>query len=111
MRPDEIEHFLVIYDPATRKTTVKSFGTDYDAARAAYGEAEQGPWPGYHASGGSAKINDTAGQLVSPVNDLRVSGEQIDSSSCSQGHGEAVRQGDWVFCLHACHRSHCGDSW
>jgi len=41
MRPDEIKHFLVIYDPTTRKTTVKSFGTDYDAAQAAYGEAEQ----------------------------------------------------------------------
>jgi len=41
MRPDEIEHFLVIYDPATRKTTVKSFGTDYDAAQAAYGDAEK----------------------------------------------------------------------
>lgn len=40
MCPDEIEHFLVIYDPATRKTTVESFGTDYDAAQAAYAEAE-----------------------------------------------------------------------
>lgn len=41
MLPDEIEHFLVIYDPATRKTAVESFGTDYDAAQVAYAETEQ----------------------------------------------------------------------
>jgi hypothetical protein len=40
MHPDEIEHFLVIYDPATSKTAVEPFGTDYAAAQAAYAEAE-----------------------------------------------------------------------
>jgi hypothetical protein len=39
--PDEIKHFLVSYDLATGKTEVESFGTDYDAAQAAYAEAEQ----------------------------------------------------------------------
>jgi hypothetical protein len=41
MSPDEIKHFLVAYDPATGKTDVRSFGTDYDAAQAAYAEAER----------------------------------------------------------------------
>ena len=41
MSPDEIKHFLVIYDPATGEAEVKPFGTDYDAAQAAYAEAEQ----------------------------------------------------------------------
>jgi hypothetical protein len=41
MSPDEIKHFLVAYDPATGKTRVRSFGTDYDAAQAAYAEAER----------------------------------------------------------------------
>ena len=41
MSPDEIKHFLVSYDLATDKTEVESFGTDYDAAQAAYAEAEQ----------------------------------------------------------------------
>lgn len=41
MSPDEIKHFLVAYDPATGKTKVRSFGTDYDAAQAAYAEAER----------------------------------------------------------------------
>ena len=41
MRPDEIKHFLVSYDLATDKTKVESFGTDYDAAQAAYAAAEQ----------------------------------------------------------------------
>lgn len=41
MSPDEIKHFLVAYDPATGKTSVRSFGTDYDAAQAAYAEAER----------------------------------------------------------------------
>jgi hypothetical protein len=41
MRPEEIKHFLVSYDLATGKTKVESFGTDYDAAQAAYAEAEQ----------------------------------------------------------------------
>jgi hypothetical protein len=41
MSPDEIKHFLVSYDLATGKTKVEPFGTDYDAAQAAYAEAEQ----------------------------------------------------------------------
>lgn len=41
MSPDEIKHFLVTYDPTTGKTEVEPFGTDYDAAQAAYAEAEQ----------------------------------------------------------------------
>lgn len=41
MSPDEIKHFLVAFDPATGKTDVKPFGADYDAAQAAYAEAEQ----------------------------------------------------------------------
>jgi hypothetical protein len=38
---DDIQHFLVTYDPARRKATVREFGTDYDAAQDAYQEAEQ----------------------------------------------------------------------
>jgi hypothetical protein len=41
MSPDEIKHFLVIFDPATGRVKVKSFGTDYDAAQTAYAKAEQ----------------------------------------------------------------------
>lgn len=41
MSPDEIKHFLVSYDLATGKTEVESFDTDYDAAQAAYAEAER----------------------------------------------------------------------
>lgn len=41
MSPDEIKHFLVTFDPATGETDVREFGTDYDAAQAAYNEAEQ----------------------------------------------------------------------
>jgi hypothetical protein len=41
MSPDEIKHFLVVYDPATGKVDVRSFDTDYDAAQKAYAEAEQ----------------------------------------------------------------------
>lgn len=41
MSPDEIKHFLVIYDPATGKVEVQPFGTDYDAAQDAYAKAEQ----------------------------------------------------------------------
>ena len=37
---DEIKHFLVTYDPASRKASVREFGTDYDAALQAYQEAE-----------------------------------------------------------------------
>jgi hypothetical protein len=41
MSPDEIKHFLVIYDPAGGKAEVQRFGTDYDAAQTAYAEAER----------------------------------------------------------------------
>jgi hypothetical protein len=41
MSPDEIKHFLVIYDPTGGKVKVQRFGTDYDAAQAAYVEAER----------------------------------------------------------------------
>lgn len=41
MSPEEIKHFLVIYDPEAGKTTVRRFGTDYEAARIAYARAEQ----------------------------------------------------------------------
>jgi hypothetical protein len=41
MSPDEIKHFLVTFDPATGQAKVRSFGTDYDAAQAAYAKAEQ----------------------------------------------------------------------
>jgi hypothetical protein len=40
MSPDEIQHFLVVFDPATGKVDVQFFGTDYEAAQAAYAEAE-----------------------------------------------------------------------
>jgi hypothetical protein len=40
MSPDEIKHFLIAFDPATGGTEVEQFGTDYDAAQAAYAEAE-----------------------------------------------------------------------
>jgi hypothetical protein len=41
MSPDEIQHFLVVYDPSTSHVEVQTFGTDYDAAQTAYAEAEQ----------------------------------------------------------------------
>ena len=41
MSPDEIKHFLVIYDPATGDTEVREFDTDYEAAQEAYAELEQ----------------------------------------------------------------------
>lgn len=41
MSPNEIKHFLVSYDPDTGRTRIESFGTDYDAAQAAYAEAER----------------------------------------------------------------------
>jgi hypothetical protein len=40
MSPDEIRHFLVVFDPATGDVAVESFGNDYEAAQAAYAEAE-----------------------------------------------------------------------
>jgi hypothetical protein len=41
MRPDEIKHFLVVYDPRTGDAEVQPFDTDYDAAQEAYAKAEQ----------------------------------------------------------------------
>jgi hypothetical protein len=41
MSPEDIKHFLVIYDPGAGKTTVQRFGTDYETARVAYAQAEQ----------------------------------------------------------------------
>jgi hypothetical protein len=41
MSPDEIQHFLISLDRSTGDFLVKEFGTDYDAAQAAYAEAEQ----------------------------------------------------------------------
>jgi len=41
MTPDEIQHFLVTYDPTTGRSAVKRFGTDYEAAQRAYSKAEQ----------------------------------------------------------------------
>jgi len=41
MSPDEIQHFLVSFDPSTGETDVRSFGNDYDAAQIAYAEAER----------------------------------------------------------------------
>ena len=41
MTPDEIKHFLVAYDSTAGEVVVRDFGTDYDAAQAAYSEAEQ----------------------------------------------------------------------
>ncbi len=41
MSPDDIKHFLIAYDVTSGKTDVREFGTDYDAAIAAYNEAER----------------------------------------------------------------------
>lgn len=40
MSPDDIKHFLVIYDVTQGPATVEEFGRDYDAALAAYTERE-----------------------------------------------------------------------
>ncbi|MBS1878037.1 MAG: hypothetical protein JST31_00850 [Actinobacteria bacterium] len=40
MSPDEIQHFLVVFDPETGEADVQKFGIDYDAAQAAYAAAE-----------------------------------------------------------------------
>ena len=42
MTENEIQHFLVTYDPAHGEAAVRTFGNDYDAALDAYQEAEQG---------------------------------------------------------------------
>jgi hypothetical protein len=41
MSPADIKHFLVIYDIEARRAEVRPFGTDYDAAQAAYKEVER----------------------------------------------------------------------
>lgn len=41
MREAEIKHFLVTRDVTHHATTVEEFGADYDAAQAAYDEAER----------------------------------------------------------------------
>lgn len=41
MNESDIKHFLVVYDLGAEKATVHEFGTDYDAALAAYAEAEE----------------------------------------------------------------------
>ena len=41
MQVHEIKHFLVTYDPESRRTKVEEFGTDYDTAQSAYAKAEQ----------------------------------------------------------------------
>ena len=42
MSPDDIQHFLITFDPAAHQTKVHSFGTDYAAAQEGYAKAEQG---------------------------------------------------------------------
>jgi hypothetical protein len=41
MTPDEIKHFLVVFDPDSGDVEVRSFDTDYEAAQAAYADAEK----------------------------------------------------------------------
>ena len=41
MSPDEIKHFLVVYDPAAGEVDVRSFDIDYDTAQRAYVDAER----------------------------------------------------------------------
>lgn len=41
MSPTDIKHFLVIYDIKARHAEVRPFGTDYDAAQAAYDQVER----------------------------------------------------------------------
>lgn len=40
MSHDDIKHFLVIRDLASRQTEVREFGDDYDAAQDAYAQVE-----------------------------------------------------------------------
>ncbi|HET7416715.1 MAG TPA: hypothetical protein VFJ61_03695 [Solirubrobacterales bacterium] len=82
MSPDEIQHFLVIYDPATDDVTVQSFGSEYDAAQAAYAEAEQ-------ANGVDATLD-----IVLLSADSLETIEQTHSSyfKASEGFGELLAQ-------------------
>jgi len=40
MSPDDIEHFLIVYDIPSANADVRPYGTDYDAALEAYERAE-----------------------------------------------------------------------
>ena len=40
MSPNDIKHFLVIYDVAAGRSSVREFGGDYESAQAAYAEIE-----------------------------------------------------------------------
>jgi hypothetical protein len=40
MSPNDIQHFLVVYDVTHGPATVEEFGSDYEAALAAYTERE-----------------------------------------------------------------------
>jgi hypothetical protein len=41
MSPNDIKHFLIVYDIAGRRADVRAFDTDYDTAQAAYAQLEQ----------------------------------------------------------------------
>jgi hypothetical protein len=41
MSPDDIKHFLIVYDIPSAHADVRPYGTDYDAALEAYEQAEQ----------------------------------------------------------------------
>lgn len=41
MSPADIKHFLIVYDIPSAHADVRRYGTDYDAALAAYEQAEQ----------------------------------------------------------------------
>lgn len=76
MSPEEIEHFLVVYDPAAKQTDVRRFGTDYDSAQTAYAEAEQ-------ANGIEAKLD-----IVLLSADSLETIEQTHSSYFNRGHSQ-----------------------
>jgi hypothetical protein len=40
MTDADIRHYLIVYDIPTAKASVRDFGTDYDAALAAYADIE-----------------------------------------------------------------------
>jgi hypothetical protein len=40
MSPDDIRHFLIVYDIPSAHADVRPYGTDYDAALEAYEQAE-----------------------------------------------------------------------
>jgi hypothetical protein len=79
MSPDEIQHFLISFDPATGEASVRSFGTDYDAAQAAYAEAEQ-------ANGLEAKLDI----VLLSADSL----ETIKKTHSSYFRGKSARRGE-----------------